>query len=182
MLSTILPKHTTTDLLQIALENEVLDLYFVGHNARNTIYGFPKTDKVFQFILSQEGVISGKLLSRMTDIPGYEETAGDLSNIYIRSETFDVDIKAVPIDRYLLRSAFAGDGVAVHVPSGRLLVLPEYLTVPPTEQIRERKAFGIPENPMLEDSTSALAWKINHRTKLESFEKAVTNMANNATV
>lgn len=179
MLDNILPPGLITAKLQDALDTEVNDLYFVGHNARAFLYKFPFPEKGYHFVLSYNGAISNRLMLKCEELfpTEFKKDEGDLSSIFIKGDTFDVHIDAIPIDHYLLRSVFAGDGISIHVVSGRLLVIPEYLTVQPNQQIRDENSIGLPESLMLADTKEALDWKLNHRGKLTSFKTQVDEYA-----
>ena len=177
MLQNILPASLLAAKLEHALASDINDLYFVSHNAKSFLYGMGKAEKGYRFVLSQDGVISDKLMLAAAELEGFQANEGDLNSIYIKHADYDVRIDAMPIDKYLLRSAFAGDGMALHVVSGRLIVLPEYLTMNPIEQIRDIRSPGLPHNKMLEDTKEALDWKLNHRSKLQDFQTAATELA-----
>lgn len=177
MLKNILPANPITDKLEAAIGRDITNLYFIGHNARNFIYGFEKEDKGYQFILSTDGMLPSHIMLAAESIEGFQRDEGNLHDIYVKNAKFDVKITAKPIDTYLLSSAFAGDGVAIHVLSGRLIVLPEYLTCNPIQQIRAERAPGLPENPMLYGTKDAREWCQNHKNKLQKFQENVTELA-----
>lgn len=176
MLQNILPASLLAAKLEHAFEGDINDLYFVGHNARAFLYGLPRPDKGYHFVMSTDSAFSNKVMLACQDIEGFQNE-GDLHEIYIKGADYDVRIDAIPVEKYLLRSAFAGDGVALNVVSGRLVIIPEYLSMNPIEQIRDKGGVGLPANKMLEDTKEALAWKLDHRSKLESFQKEVTALA-----
>lgn len=179
MLTNLLPANVITAKLEHALDTEVNDMYFVGHNARSFLYGIPKLEKVYQFVLSHEGSLSTRLMTKLEELlpTEFQKDEGNLTSAYIKSEDFDVRIDALPIDKYLLRAAFAADGVALHVVSGRLIILPEYLTNQPTDKLRGPNALGLPKNPMLADTYEAADWRKAHKAKLETFSGHVTELA-----
>lgn len=173
MLNNILPVSEAAEKLETVLRPALDNLYFVGNNARNFIYGFPMADKTFEFIVSQDKDLS-ELKGRARILPGYVSQPETPNEMGANLPFGIVQIKAIPVDRYLLSSVFAGDAVVIHVQSGRMICIPEYLTVKPTTRIREEKQFGLPENALFKDEQGLT----NRRKVLGDFEKATEALAN----
>lgn len=168
MLTNILPNNERTQQLQEALASVMNRLYFVGSNARNYVYSFPMTDTEFHFVLSPEAIVPPELAK----VPGYKWA--DRYHLEFSQPTAKVLINRMrTVDEYILSAGYAGEAFAMHVLTGRILCMPEYLTVAPTGQIRDDITYGMPDSPSLaseEASKKALA-------DLTKFENATKELA-----
>lgn len=168
LLTDILPDKEHAQELMKALGTKADYLYYVGFNAQSFIYGLPSFTSEYNFILT-DGV--DKLQDN--DLEGYDEDIGDGDAAWFKVGDNFISFIEKPIENHLLGSVFAGDAVVLHVQSGRLLCMPEYLTVPPTQRIRDQYEIGLPTNPLF---TNEELWN-NHASKLATFEKGVTDLA-----
>lgn len=173
MITNILPKHVLTEKLESLLGNVNEYLYFVGDNARNFIYGFPMVSKNFDFIAYPEASLWKALQGRLRAMPGIQAGISGPDSVKIELPYGYVGISPITTDEFLLSAAYAGDAVAMHVASGRLLCAPEYLTTPPTTIIRRENEFGLPPALLFKDADKFAA----HREALKVFEEATKELA-----
>lgn len=139
MLNKILPTNDHTTKLADLFKNQ--PLYFVGANARNLMYGFPLSDPTYQFVLAKGDAM---IVALGLKANGFEPDVINELVVKLTNNDYTVSILVMPLDEFLLTRDLAGDGVALRVSDGRLIVLPEYLTVPPTTQIIE--GGSVPED------------------------------------
>lgn len=152
MITNILPKDKNSEALQKLLLLSAQSLYLVGENARNFIYGFPVNTPHYRFIADSECV------EQLGEIDGMEGFDLDGDVLHVQTDKWSVEVVFEPVADYLLSSLVAGEGVAMHVMTGRLICIPEYLTAKPSSVIRAVRAYGLPEaRPLTEHDKKALA-------------------------
>lgn len=139
------------------------DLYVVGSAARKQLYGLQTEVNNYDFVISTN--------EHIVDVRESLSIKGELDDVSwtIDCENFKLKLRAEPIDQFLFKVRFAGDGLAVKVSDGRPLVLPEYMTLPPMVAIIKTEDT---------DAQNQKEWVDNHLVVLAKFQEELYNLVN----
>lgn len=112
--------------------------YAIGSGARKALYGLKTPVNNYNFVVSTNSNTVGPLLAdELRGADGDKVVTHDEVNDIITASypTFALTVRIQPVDAFLRQVRFAGDGLAVYVPDGRPIVLPEYMSLPPLVQV-----------------------------------------------
>ncbi len=138
--------------------------YVIGSSARKGLYGLKTTVNDYDFLIScgcnnpDLNKIVGEDLEKA--FPG--KVTSNANYITVDAESFTAKVRSEPVDQFLTSVRFAGDGLAVQVSNDRPVVIPEYMTLPPTTQIIACDVKSDQMNP---------EWEKRHIAVLEEFQK-----------
>lgn len=116
-----------------AINDYAPELYLVGGAARKLTYGLSANTNGYDFVFNVNEY-PDCLIMDLEDA-GFKVTG---ENPYkIDCQSFDMTIRAEPIDWFLLKTPFAGDGMAINCASGRTICTAEFTMLKPTKLVNE---------------------------------------------
>lgn len=149
-----------------ALESVKGRIYAVGSNARKCLYGLNTPVDGYDFVVSgtADEIISSVQLATLPEaFPG--KVSEGAWGVEVDFEVGLARFKIQPIDQFLLGVRFSGDGLAVHCESGRPIVIPEFMTLPPIVTVKSVDQNSEQNNEV---------WVTKHVVSLNQFQDAMT--------